>query len=95
VAYSGCVAITVHASLLPWLSLPSDTHVPPLVTWQYWLPSPSTSHICPAVTGGAGEYIGGGGEGAGGGGGGAAGGRSVRGVALPQIVQPASAHSEA
>ena len=62
VAYSAVVALTVHRSLLPWLPVPSVTHVPLLVTWQYAEPE-DTVHMVPAATGGDG--LGGGGMAAG------------------------------
>ena len=53
-----CSAANVHRSLLPWLPMPSVTHAPPLVTWQYAEPE-VTVHI--GVAGGGGDGLGGGG----------------------------------
>ena len=60
----------MHRSLLPWLSLPSVTHAPPLVSWQY-CPPLVTDHMTTTGAGARpGGYGGGGGDGGGGGGGG-------------------------
>ena len=81
----GEAARTVQLSWLPCSPLPSVTHVPLLITWQYCPPYTVCHNAVYGADGGSGGVSdGGGGEGDGGGGRGG----TTAGVIEPQIMKP-------